>query len=245
MSRRRPRKVFKNRKAKLTNAANGDQRGAEKPAPNPVIAPEDANPRPPQETKGAKKRHTWLEYFAVAFAACAFVAAGYQGWIARDTEIRQLRAYVFVGSASIVFEDARIRGVVEIKNFGQTPAYNLGSLIYMGIAEIGVSEPPFDSALTVAETNRAPLAPQERKTQPQSISPPIEGIKSVADGSRKLFMWGKVEYDDAFGCRRILNYRMVAIRVGDTWGLQPTANGNNEEKQRASLSHLMCTIIHD
>ena len=44
----------------------------------------------------AETRHTWLEKSAVAIAVLAFLAAAGQGWIARDTEQRGLRAYVFL-----------------------------------------------------------------------------------------------------------------------------------------------------
>jgi hypothetical protein len=68
-----------------------------------------------------KTHHTWLERSAVAIAVLAFLAAAGQGWVARDTEERGLRAYVAV--KSIRFDSNSV--AIELDNSGQTPADNV------------------------------------------------------------------------------------------------------------------------
>jgi hypothetical protein len=43
---------------------------------------------------------------------------------AEDTAKRQLRPYVYVDKAAVVLEGDRLNAVIDVKNSGQTPAYN-------------------------------------------------------------------------------------------------------------------------
>jgi hypothetical protein len=75
-------------------------------------------------TQPHKTRHTWLEKSAVAIAVLAFLAAAGQGWIARDTEKRQLRAYLAISSTNSVTYTPQKMDIL-IDNFGLTPAKNV------------------------------------------------------------------------------------------------------------------------
>jgi hypothetical protein len=88
----------------------------------------------------------WLEYatffnslVALLIAIMAASFAWYQGWVARDTEQRQLRAYILVDKASVVLNGTTLRTEFDIKNFGLTPAYNLFVRTRMQTDEGGVA----------------------------------------------------------------------------------------------------------
>lgn len=101
----------------------------QKPPPHiPSISSQNPNPQPSEERHpAANRKHSWLERFAVSFAFLAFCAAAYQGYISRDSEHRQLRAYV-----SLVPGDIDNFGIPDKqkftfyrKNTGLTPAYDI------------------------------------------------------------------------------------------------------------------------
>src|ERR1700722_6962942 len=67
----------------------------------------------PQDGATKKDKRHWLDHAAVVIAGLAFfaacIAAGfswYQGWVARDTEKRQLRAYLIVTEARFDQDDS-------------------------------------------------------------------------------------------------------------------------------------------
>jgi hypothetical protein len=87
---------------------------------------------------------TWPYGAAAVGAALAAAASAYQGWVARDTEERQLRAYVIVKSAwfekdekkkEIKLAETNSAGnsalliYYEVSNEGQTPAYEVAKRI--------------------------------------------------------------------------------------------------------------------
>jgi len=128
----------------LSDTSDQNHHQADNPTPRPIGPAEDTNPKPPEKKHGAHKRkHTWLEKFAVFFAGLAFIAAYWQGWVARDTEKRQLRAYISVKEITLNCplcldknwkppEGPRLHNidttnavVVTVKNSGITPAYNV------------------------------------------------------------------------------------------------------------------------
>jgi hypothetical protein len=85
--------ISQNRIVQLPNEPDNNQDCAEQPTARRLVTTKNANPHSPEKAKPAEKRkHSWLEKFAVFFAALAFMASSYQGWVARDTEKRQLRA---------------------------------------------------------------------------------------------------------------------------------------------------------
>jgi hypothetical protein len=87
----------------------------------PAGIPQNNEPASPNNEKATKKTHTWLEKSAAAIAVLAFLAAASQGWIARDSEKRQLRAYLLFESGKVEKGDLTIK----IKNSGITPAYSV------------------------------------------------------------------------------------------------------------------------
>lgn len=138
----------------------------------------------------------------------------------KDTAIRQLRAYVSVSVAEIedVITGFIPRAHLAVKNFGQTPAYDL---IGIGGMAMGVSwetlTPPSSEPIEVTKTSLAagaitiqvisgkrPLRPGERE--------------ALLDGSKTLWVYGEMRYRDTFDIERITEYR---FQVGGGVGLNP------------------------
>lgn len=141
----------------MDKVSTQDQNGTDKPSADGIGPSKNAKPATPDNKHGTDKRkHTWLEKFAVVFAALAFGASAWQGWIIRDQEKRQLRAYLaFHPNAGIETNDGKQFGVhfnclhpdptnpsvndcregkdsadIMIRNFGVTPALHPETCIY-------------------------------------------------------------------------------------------------------------------
>jgi hypothetical protein len=146
---------------------------------------------------------------------------------AKDTAQKQLRAYISVASARIThIEDGE--GVPEahifIKNFGQTPAYQV-----MGVAGFAISTfpPPPDLNLVIPDveiiqsktiTNLGPgqadmaiASPRPKLDRPFTEHERAE----LANGIGTIYIYGKVRYRDVFGTIQWMSYRfMVGGPVG-------------------------------
>jgi len=156
--------------------------------------------------------------------------------VASDTAIRQLRAYVnFVGmkitnvdsplpsdirknyrpsGAEIFFTDKGPMVNVEMRNSGQTPAYNVK--MWMSVT---VREYPLKSSLEPPRTNKpyesvATFASQAIYSLPTIIMKPLtqQQINSIRDGSAAIYIYGEITYDDIFGLER--KTRMQGIHNG-------------------------------
>jgi hypothetical protein len=87
---------------------------------------------------------TALGTIAAVLAASVYAGiAAYQFFLVRDTEQRQLRAYLLPDGATVEFsKDGTYSVRVQITNFGQTPAYTVNR--WMAAAIEGKMDPPFD-----------------------------------------------------------------------------------------------------
>jgi hypothetical protein len=126
---------------------------------------------------------------------------------------RQLRAYVLTKSGSIaeVGAGSNIPGVaLWVENGGQTPAYKLRS--WVGIAVI-----------PVRDENQGPLAVRRLSEQYSNTLGPGIGfnkhtrldrpltaseITEIGAGTRAIYVFGRVEYRDAFKKQRFSNIRL-------------------------------------
>jgi len=146
-----------------------------------------------------------------------------QADIAEDTANRQLRAYLTIvgGYVEIMTNNNDIFAHINFRNSGQTPAYKF-SVWY----KINCFPPDFD-----------PFGDQE---PPDKISQSIIGAGgdihifprltrhgSVCDdiraGKQHVFIWGRADYEDAFGCPRYFVFRCTnGFRTeGSKWGIDP------------------------
>jgi hypothetical protein len=114
-------------------------------------------------------KHTRLEITAVVIAVLAFLAAAWQGYIANDTEKRQLRAYVGVHQNGLMgLENSDPIGVgFDFINHGQTPAQKFH---FIGI--IDLLPYPLPQGYVLADAPTRP--PQDGVVFPNE-TPPMTG----------------------------------------------------------------------
>lgn len=142
--------------------------------------------------------------------------------IAGRSNEAQLRAYVSVSSIEIIQTSGgyqpNIR--VKIKNFGQTPAYNL---IHRSSHRFHKLGQPLFFTLGDHRAGKMDLAPTQDmvKTILVSLSawgiykPLLEANPRTAGHAADLYVFGEVTYDTAFAKGRVTRYR-VKLDVDDT-----------------------------
>jgi hypothetical protein len=148
---------------------------------------------------------------ALATLLLTFVTAGLV-WMARrqiTTSRAQLRAYVAVESGQIrAVAGERPKAQMTVRNYGQTPAYKFRLVGGMGMAESFETLPPptGDPHGTLGV-----LAPAGT-FQWNMVAPVVllaEAYDRLAAGQVTLFVYGRVNYEDAFGNPRTLKYRTM------------------------------------
>jgi hypothetical protein len=136
----------------------------------------------------------------------------------RETARRELRAYVFPESVGISVltnqpdksHNGRISGTIIIKNSGQTPAYQLE---HWGEVALGlVSE---EDALQVVNDGYAPIqnvippGGMLHKHRRMERGPSPDEIIGLNKGIFAIYMFGRIDYVDAFDRKRFTNYRFA------------------------------------
>src|SRR5207245_7595708 len=128
-----------------------------------------------------------------------------------DAAVRQLRAYVCLSGALIAFKKANAPEVqVDMKNCGQTPAYDVRQWIHTWIEEhplkVALPEPPADFPMSIAI-----LLPGGNNMMVIERKPPIsqEILNVLGTSQATLYIYGKLTYKDAFGHYRNTDYRLI------------------------------------
>jgi hypothetical protein len=135
----------------------------------------------------------------------------------QDTAERQLRAYVFVESAQIVNVldgSGSPEAHVVIKNYGQTPAYELVS----GFAMDQYPSPPTlnlsvdDADFGIGGKTAMALGPGCESfsiTPSKKPSVPPEIRNEIINGTWIAYVYGEIRYKDVFGNRQTTEYRLM------------------------------------
>jgi hypothetical protein len=167
------------------------------------------------------KKHP-LEYIAVFFALVAAIGAcvaagfaGYQGWVARDTEKHYLRAYVLVDAANLGIDANKMPKVaIDVKNFGLTPAYEFRHWSCALARPIWSKDEDFPDISKGVVADVSIVAPQHPKGKVYNawcgIGTEISDSEreQIRAGSKALFVIGKITYRDAFHEPHITRYRI-------------------------------------
>jgi hypothetical protein len=163
----------------------------------------------------------WVAAAAGALAAVAGIASailsGWQAWIAKDNEHRQLRAYVIVTAARFAKDDSgrlqygltdaqgrhELLIYYDVVNEGQTPAYDVMKLIDI--------EFPFTGKIEFKYTDgTAAYLPKEPTFGPVRTKYFTDDeIKSISSGSVELVFAGQIKYRDVFGDQWPTNFCFV------------------------------------
>lgn len=137
--------------------------------------------------------------------------------MARDTARRQLRAYVFPIYAHIRdVRASRPTFVIDIKNFGQTPAYGLRvkTALQSGSHPLDTKlVPEVQSSIATAQ-----LAPQAALFDEIALNRSLSAseISALAEGSAAIYLFGEIEYFDIYKKKRWTTFRM---RLGGPEGI--------------------------
>lgn len=176
---------------------------------------------------------TILLTITIFFTAWATLAASRAAKAARDsvtvaqeTAQRQLRAYVHIHEALVLWTGDGPVAHLLIKNSGQTPAYNV---VFAAATAIGI-DVEFDAAPTEGERARSVIGPggEVLKQTAPLFFPAVDDPTSPVSRAR-FYAWGSVFYDDAFGVSRYCHFRYVMTQrmTGDTFYLGACECGND------------------
>jgi hypothetical protein len=136
--------------------------------------------------------------------------------ILQETSQKELRAYVGVSNAGIIPQGSeKFTAQITFKNFGQTPAYDVHHWIGAWPEEYPLKQPleemqsgPNDSK-GVLHPGAEPVIGKEVDTYELLFLNP----------AKKLYIYGKITYKDAFGISRQTTYRYIFPGMGG-WGAQ-------------------------
>jgi hypothetical protein len=138
-----------------------------------------------------------------------------------ETAERQLRAYVLVDTSDIRLRDGHtLEAFIFLKNFGQTPAYDVKSWVDMRVA--GPQRLPFDQNLPFGfQTMIGPGG--NFIIGPDQISISAEVPDQIKTGTKVIFVWGEVSYRDTFGKRWIFRFYVrnskIMMNIADGLGV--------------------------
>jgi hypothetical protein len=210
----------------------------------PEAAANDASPR--------NERRHWLEYAAVAMAGAAFVVScfaaafsGWQAWIARDAEERQLRAYLELTDIEVVCPDCATIGPVtpmpypsqnfvhiRFENSGQTPARAIRYKINWWVIPSKDAPLPenFDysdySPNAPALVSTSELARDKHRDGGGAIELDIDRFRTATKGTSTIYLYGHLDYCDVFGKPRETAFCFLYVpNVGEKLPICDRYNG--------------------
>lgn len=150
----------------------------------------------------------------LALTAVAAYAALRTVHTMRDTAKRELRAYVnydtgrISGTLGIEGETSLVR--IQIKNFGQTPAYRLRARN----AVARLPWPPEEESFILPDEPNSfgVLGPTHHFTMVRRLPDPafpIGTLELLRRGEVAIFVYGEIEYEDAFGNPHTTTFRVM------------------------------------
>lgn len=163
----------------------------------------------------------------------------------RDTSRRELRAYIFpelVGCYEITEttknrigrETTRKTGIVgaglAIKNSGQTPAYKVRHITDVCVCKISEEAILKIDARNVSGFD-SPMPPGGvlHKNLKMSAAPSPEQIAGLKSGNYAIYVYGRIEYQDAFERSRFTEYKFAwaGWPIPDNMMMNYTQSGND------------------
>jgi hypothetical protein len=148
-----------------------------------------------------------LTFLALSVAALATLRSLH---LARDTARRQLRAYVFPMYAHIRdVRASRPTFAVDIKNFGQTPAYGLRMKTAIQSGNYPLDKklvPEVESSIATTQ-----LAPQASLFDDIALNHALSAneIVALSEGRTAIYLFGAIEYFDIHKKKHWTTFRML------------------------------------
>jgi len=125
----------------------------------------------------------------------------------KDTAERELRAYIGVSNIRLDLRNLnKPMGVLEIKNFGRTPAMNVRTRIAIGINPYSpdLQLPPFPELKAGSVSSLFPDIPQVSKVELKSSLPERLIIGTMEN---TIYVYGWTTYNDVFGHEQLAGFR--------------------------------------
>jgi hypothetical protein len=147
---------------------------------------------------------------------------------AEETARKQLRAYISVVSGDIQLANGgnAIRAQVGIKNSGQTPAYETFAWATVSVLDADNTE------FRMNKSDRPPsgslMGPGAQTVVARLAATSLDELAAIHAGTKRVFVWGRVEYIDAFGTKRWFVFHHRNSRVFEAagrWGVEPYGKG--------------------
>lgn len=153
-------------------------------------------------------------------------AAHRQAGLMEDIAQRQLRAYICVSRSQLKIGRGTLEAQIDIKNYGQTPAYEVRHWINKWIERhpltVDLPEPP-----GTFQMSKSIIGPNDFHIMAGSWDIPVD--LAIGSAQATVYIYGKVVYKDAFGVERHTNYRLMH------GGPEPTGFGTKELVGKATV----------
>jgi hypothetical protein len=135
---------------------------------------------------------------------------------AKDTAERQLRAYISCKSVSASNLEVGRNGVflVKFRNGGQTPAYAVNAHVRLMSRAIPILSTMFALDPTTGDQkSMAILGPGDESTVETIVEIPIlpSHLDSLVKGQVQFFVFGRLDYCDAYGRQRTTRFRLQLV----------------------------------
>jgi hypothetical protein len=151
------------------------------------------------------------------------------------TAQRQLRAYVYVDKAVVTLEGRKLKGLIELKNTGQTPAYDAVTVTQFDTQEVG--RPFIPRPFGVVPLDKVIIGPGGIVSPETELEIPTDNeaaIPAFKEGRGIVYLTGQTRYVDAFQRTWVLDFRMRSHAfepARNRWILSPTEDGNTERQE--------------
>lgn len=127
----------------------------------------------------------------------------------KETEVRDLRAYVGVSKALLNFQNPQKPvAMVEIQNFGKTPAYKVQQwvAITMGPHPVNGVLPDFPST---PSRSVYVISPDIKTVNSAALKKPIPQGTTIGTPEHTIYVYGRVVYEDVFKNAWHTDYRFI------------------------------------
>lgn len=161
---------------------------------------------------------------SIASAVAAANAARHSNEIAQDTAERELRAYVSIAGVARVNDPGDVEGpgfavLVDVKNDGKTPAYDVFQWAKIEVREFPLRERfgfhcVENPSLSIIPTSGKTMAFPTFKRQ---LTPLEE--QAIFENGKAIYVYGEVAYRDIFGKGRLTQFRFRCNGQGYPLGI--------------------------
>jgi len=150
---------------------------------------------------------------------------------AKDTAVRQLRAYINISQGIVLNFDDPLNRIfrLDIKNLGQTPAYEVSTVFKCIVREFPLDKnKPLEKVSPEDHKIFSVMGPNCEYRRDMTVPYNGEWVEpKIKDGSTAIYGYGEIRYSDTFGIHRVTEFRYMCkgdgISIG---GVAPCEEGN-------------------